>query len=118
MHNVNPTVFYIVLTLILGGGAAVMTGRNFASNWRQYHVAALAGLGLAVAVRFLHFALNNEQLLTATGFLLDAVPIILLALLGFRWRRTEQMTSQYYWLYERTGPLTWRDKPAGGSPGG
>jgi hypothetical protein len=23
------------------------------------------------------------------------------------------MTSQYRWLYERTGPLTWREKPQG-----
>ena len=118
MHNVNPTIFYIVLTLLLGGGAAVLTGRNFAVNWRKPHAVALAGLGLAVAVRFLHFALNNEPLLTAPGFLLDAVPIVLLALLGFRWRRTEQMTSQYYWLYERTSRLTWRDKLPGGSTGG
>ena len=118
MNNVNPTVFYIVLTLILGGGAAIMTGRNFAANWRQPEIVAVAGLGLAVAVRFLHFALNNEPLLTATGFLMDVVPIVVLALLGFRWRRAEQMTSQYYWLYERTGPLTWRDKPGTSSSGG
>ena len=118
MHNVNPTVFYFVLTLFLGGGAALLTGRNFAANWRKPLVVALAGLGLAVAVRFLHFALNQEDLLTVSGFLLDAVPIILLALLGFRWRRTEQMTSQYYWLYERTGPLTWREKPVETPSGG
>ena len=36
--------------------------------------------------------------------------IIVLALFGFRWKRTQQMTNQYYWLYERTGPLTWRSK--------
>ena len=30
-------------------------------------------------------------------------------------RFTWQMASQYYWLYERTGPFTWRsrEKPAG-----
>lgn len=118
MHNVNPTVFYFVLTLFLGGGAAVLTGRNFAANWRTPVAVALAGVGLAVAVRFLHFALNNEELFAASAALLDAVPIVLLALLGFRWRRTEQMTSQYYWLYERTGPLSWRQKPNEGPSGG
>ena len=113
MHNVDPTIVYLILTLLLGGGAALLTGRNFAANWRSPIVVALAGLGLAVAVRFLHFALNLEQLFSATGFLLDAVPIVLLALLGFRWRRTEQMSTQYYWLYEKTSPFTWRHKPAG-----
>ncbi len=110
MHNVPPLVFYIVVTLILGGGAAILTGRNFANNWRSPVGVALAGLGLAVAAQFLHFSLNNEELFGLKSFLLDAVPLILLALLGFRWRRADQMTSQYYWLYERTGPLTWRNK--------
>ena len=27
--------------------------------------------------------------------------------------RAAQMATQYYWLYERTGPLTWRERAPG-----
>ena len=109
---------YLGLTVVLGGGAGIMMGRNFATNWRSPQVVALAAFGIAAGVRFLHYALFEQTLLTASGFLLDAVAIIVLALLGYRWRRTEQMTSQYYWLYERTGPLAWRSKTPDAAPDG
>jgi hypothetical protein len=34
------------------------------------------------------------------------------ACLGFRLMRTKQMVTQYRWLYERTSPLTWRNRRA------
>jgi hypothetical protein len=101
---------YILLTLIIGGGAAILMGRSFAQNWRSATIVVIASLGLALGVRFLHFALFQEPLLTPVGYAVDALTMIALSLFGFRWRRTQQMTSQYYWLYERTGLLTWRDK--------
>ena len=58
----------------------------------------------------------SERLFAAAAFViglalvLPVLTIIVLALFGFRWKRTQQMTTQYYWLYERTGPLTWRSK--------
>jgi hypothetical protein len=109
--NAHGILIYLFLTAILGGGAATMMGRNFAANWRSIAQVVLAGIGLAIGVRFLHFALFQQPLLTLPGFLLDAMVVIFFGLLGHRWRRTEQMTSQYYWLYERTGPLSWRKKP-------
>lgn len=108
--DTHSILIYLFLTGCLGGGAATMMGRNFATNWRPTGQVVLAGIGLAIAVRFLHYALFEQQLLTLPGFLIDAVAVIFFSLLGHRWRRTEQMTSQYYWLYERTGPLTWREK--------
>ena len=107
----TQTIFvFLFLTVVLGGGAALLTGRNFAGNWRPISSIVLAGLGIAAGVRFLHFALFEETLLTLPGYLTDAVVVIALGLLGYRWRRAQQMTSQYYWLYERTGPLTWRQR--------
>ena len=99
---------FVVLSVILGGGAATMMGRNFAANWRSPLAVALAGLGLALGVRFLHFALFQEALLTPKGFLADLIVIIAFGLVGFRWKRADQMATQYYWLYERRGPLSWR----------
>ncbi len=97
----------LLLTVFLGGGAAIMMGRNFAANWRSPWAVALAGVGLALGVRFLHYALFQEALLTPAGFLVDLVVIIAFGLVGFRWKRADQMATQYYWLYKRTGPLTW-----------
>jgi hypothetical protein len=38
------------------------------------------------------------------------VILVAAACLGFRAMRTTQMVTQYRWLYERTSPLTWRDR--------
>ena len=43
----------------------------------------------------------------AAGFVAKIV-LLGAACLGFRMMRTTQMVTQYRWLYERTGPLTWR----------
>ena len=32
------------------------------------------------------------------------------AFAGWRYRRAMQMTTQYRWLYERTGPFGWRER--------
>jgi hypothetical protein len=31
---------------------------------------------------------------------------------AWRMTRAGQMATQYYWLYERTGPLSWRPRTA------
>jgi hypothetical protein len=110
MPDIHTISVFLFLTVFLGGGAALLTGRNFAGNWRPVSSIVLAGAGIALGVRFLHFALYWETLLTLPGYLADAVVVIGLGLLGYRWRRAQQMASQYYWLYERTGPLTWRER--------
>ena len=116
--ELHTILVFLFLSVFLGGGAAVLMGRNFATNWRSAASVAVAGLGLALGVRFLHFALFEQSLLTLPGLIADAVVTIGMALGGFRWRRAEQMSSQYYWLYERTSPLTWREKPTESSSGG
>ena len=42
---------YIGLTVILGGAAAYLMGRNFAENWRPAWTLLLATPGLALGVR-------------------------------------------------------------------
>jgi len=29
---------------------------------------------------------------------------------GFRFTRTTQMSTKYYWLYEKAGPFAWKKK--------
>lgn len=108
--DTHTILVYLLVTVFLGGGAAILMGRNFAGNWRPISNVILGAIGLALGVRWLHYVLFEESLLTGYGIIADLAIIIAMALLGFRLKRTEQMTSQYYWLYERTGPLTWREK--------
>jgi hypothetical protein len=36
--------------------------------------------------------------------------LLIIGALGFQYRRARMMTAQYRWLYERTGPFSWREK--------
>jgi hypothetical protein len=42
---------------------------------------------------------------------IDAIVILGIGSLGYRYVRARQMTTQYRWLYERTGPFSWRERP-------
>jgi hypothetical protein len=103
---------FLLVTVFLGGGAAYMAGRATALTWRQVSHLGTYSLLLAAATRFMHYALFGGTLLSPHYFIVDLVVLLLLAGLGFRLTRARQMAGQYGWLYERTGPLTWRERPA------
>ncbi len=107
----GPVVF-LVLTIIIGGGAAFLSGRGLARGWKPYTRLFFYIALLSAAVRFFHYALFNGSLLSLYYYLVTYVVLIAAASLGFRAMRTTQMVTQYGWLYERTGPLTWRERRA------
>jgi hypothetical protein len=99
-----------LVTGVIGGGAAWLAGRAIAMTWRPFwHVIAYMLL-LGCAVRFVHFALFEGTLLSAASYGADTLYLLIVSALGWRMTRAAQMATQYYWLYERTGPLTWRPK--------
>ena len=103
---------FLVLTVIIGGGAAFLAGRGLARAWKPFwrvffYMALLAG-----AVRFFHYALFDGKLLSPYYYLVTYAVLVAAASLGYRMMRTTQMVTQYRWLYERTSPLTWRDRGA------
>jgi hypothetical protein len=99
-------VFFV--TGVLGGGAAWLAGRAIAQTWRPlWHAVAYMGL-LGGAVRFVHFALFGAPLLSLAPYVADTLFLMLTASLSWQLSRTTQMVTQYYWLYRRTSPLTWR----------
>lgn len=100
---------FIVLTLILGGAGAWAAGRALAQTWRPLLTLALYMGALAAGVRFLHFALYQEELLSLRFFLVAYVWCLIAGALGYRQMRASQMATQYSWLYERAG-LNWRAK--------
>jgi hypothetical protein len=102
-----PHVF-ILLTVVLGGGAAFLAGRGLARGWKPFWRLFFYMALLAAAVRFFHYALFDGDLLSLYYYLVTYAVLVGAACLGFRVMRTTQMVTQYRWLYERTGPLTWR----------
>ena len=107
----GPYVF-LVLTLILGGGAAFLSGRGQAKSWKPHWRLFFYVALLAAAVRFFHYALFASDLLSLHYYIVTYVILLAAASLGYRMMRTTQMVTQYRWLYERTSPLSWRARHA------
>ena len=99
---------FVVMTVILGGAGAWASGSAVASTWRPLPQALLYCIGLAAGVRFLHFALFEENLQSIQHFLVTFVFLAALAALGFRAMRSSQMARQYSWSFARLGPFSWR----------
>ena len=102
---------FVLVTVILGGGAAALSGRAIAATWRPWGQVVAYSLILGGAVRFIHFALFGGTLLSAHYYLVDSAVCMAFGFLGFRATRVSQMVTQYRWLNERLGPLCWRRKP-------
>jgi hypothetical protein len=100
-------VFFLV-TVAMGGSAAWLAGRAIAATWRPWWRVVLYMLILALAVRFIHFALFNSKLLSLHYYLVDYAVCLLFGLLGFRVMRVRQMVTRYRWLNARAGLLRWR----------
>jgi hypothetical protein len=65
---------------------------------------------LGAAIRFVHFALFDATLLSPLSYLADTLYVILVGSLAWRVTLAAQMARQYPWLYERTSPVTWRER--------
>jgi hypothetical protein len=73
------------------------------------------GFLLAAANRFFSWSLFHGQLLSPLGFAVDAIVMIVIGAFAYRLMLAHKMTSQYPWLYERAGLLSWRARETGGS---
>ena len=101
---------FIGLTVIIAGGAAIMTGRALADGWQPAWLVVAAGFGLTIADRFLVYALFQGELLSLSGFVIDFVVLAALALLAWRVTAVRKMVNQYPWRYERTSLFAYREK--------
>lgn len=110
-------VDFFIVTVVLGGGAAWLSGSAIAETWRPYAQVLTSMLLLAAAVRFIHYALFAGTLLSLNFYLVDFAILAALASLGYRRMRVRQMATQYGWIYARRGFLGWTRR-AGGQIGG
>ena len=101
---------FVLVTVILGGGAAALSGRAIAATWRPWGQVVAYSFILGAAVRFFHFALFGGTLLSAHYYLVDCAVCLAFGLLGFRAARAAQMVTQYRWINVPDGLLRWRKK--------
>ena len=103
---------FLLVTVLMGGGAAFLAGRAIAATWRPWWHVAFYMLILGAAVRFIHFALFEGTLLSAQFYAVDSLVCLIFGFLGFRVTRVAQMTTQYRWINGRAGALRWRRRDA------
>jgi hypothetical protein len=94
----DSAAIFVLVTVILGGGAAFLSGRAIALTWRPWWQALAYMLILGAAVRFMHFALFGGTLLSAHYYAVDTAVAMLAALAGFQATRSRQMARQYGFL--------------------
>ena len=99
---------FLLVTVIMGGGAAFLAGRAIAATWRPWWHVAFYMLILGLAVRFIHFALFEGTLLSPQFYAVDTIVCLIFGFLGFRATRVGQMTTQYSWINHRAGFMRWR----------
>ncbi len=99
-------VIYIALALF----AAYATGTAMAKTWHGRVEVVFYCVLLGLANRFLIYALFGGELLSVAGFVVDTAILIATGLIAYRIWQVRMLSSQYPWLYERTGPFSVREK--------
>ena len=61
-------------------------------------------------MRFIHHALFWGTMFTLQYYVVDTIILLIFGTLGYNYTRTNQMVTQYHWLYEKASPLTWKAK--------
>jgi hypothetical protein len=110
LYEEHSAWLFILVTVIIGGAAAMQMGRSIAQTWRPFWIMFVYAALLNCAVRFIHYAVFQGTLLSLHYYLVDYLFILTFAIAGWRKRRAEQMTSQYAFSFEAAGPLGWRRK--------
>ena len=101
----------IIVTVIMMGFAAWSTGRAVAITWRPFWQVVVYPFLLGFVDRGLNRAFADGELWSVTGYLADTAFLVLVSFLAYRVAHTRKLTTQYPWLYDRTGPLSWRERP-------
>jgi len=102
---------FVLVSIVLGGGAAALAGRAIAQTWRTRWQVVGYMLILGAAVRFIHFALFGGTLLSVHYYTVDALICMAFGFVGFQAARATQMIRQYPWINASNGPFRWRRKP-------
>ncbi|MEZ5833685.1 MAG: hypothetical protein R3D05_21145 [Dongiaceae bacterium] len=106
---------FIGVTMILFGFTAFLMGQAIAETWRPIWHNLPFGILLALGNHFIDCALFEKDWLSFGHYLLDAAWIVIVSLFAYRITMARKMVTQYPWLYERAGLLSWRERTASGA---
>ncbi len=97
VYTSGPNGFWIFLLVSVGMGAstAYVSGKAIAETWRPLWHAIFYALLIGCAVRFIHFALFDETLLSLGNYIIDCIPLFAATAAGYSVTRKRQMTQQY-----------------------
>jgi hypothetical protein len=100
IYNAGPNGHWVFLlcTVILGGGAAYVSGKAIAETWRPFWQVVAYGLLMAMVVRFMHFALFEEVMLSLKNYIVDSAVLLAASVAGYNVARRGQMAETYNWL--------------------
>ncbi|MBK5569646.1 DUF6867 family protein [Ensifer sp. 2YAB10] len=101
---------FLFISCVLGGWTAWRTGKSVAESWEDMRRLLLYVALLGLGIRFVHHALFAGTMFSLQYYIVDTVVLLLFATAGFRYYRTKQMTNNYYWLYEKASPFSWKAK--------
>lgn len=104
---------FLTVTVVIMGFAAFMTGQALAATWKPAWQPVCYCLLLGLGDRFLVFSLFGGELLSPSGYLVDVAVLVVISLFAYRLTKARKMASQYPWIYERAGLLSWREKGGG-----
>ncbi len=101
LYDAGPNGHWVFLlcTVLLGAGGAFITGRAIAETWRPFWQVVVYALMLTLVVRFMHFALFEEVLVSAKNYLVDASILLVACIAGYATARQRQMRERYGWLF-------------------
>ncbi len=99
VYDAGPNGLWVFLlcSIVLGGGAAYVMGRAVADTWRPFWQVVAYAVLLGLVVRFMHFALFEEVMLSALNFSIDLVVLLASGIAGYFNARRRQMVTQYGW---------------------
>lgn len=97
VYTSGPNGFWIFLlvTVVMGASTAYVSGKAIAETWRPFWHAIFYAMLIGCAVRFIHFALFEEALLSLRNYIIDCVILFAAAAAGYSVTRKRQMTQQY-----------------------
>ncbi len=91
----NGLWIFLLVSVVMGGSTAYVSGRAIADTWRPLWHAFVYALTIALGVRFIHFALFDELLVSGRNYLADCIICCIAAYAGYALARRHQMQRQY-----------------------
>ena len=95
LYEENTLWVFLIVTVVLGGGAAWMAGRAVATVWSRWWTVVVYCLLIGAGVRFIHFSLFGATLISPHYYAIDTAVALIFGFSGFRVTRVRQMARQY-----------------------